>query len=140
MYKVMMSTGTGLDEYDIGQLEKGCWIDVIAPTEEELDQIAEATHIYKEYLTAPLDKEEKSRTELDEDQLLVVIDIPFLRSNKDYDTMPLGIIITPEVIVTVCLESNAVTADFNAHTFRNFCTYKKRVSCSRSYINPPHYI
>ena len=22
MYKVMMSTGTGLDEYDIGQLEK----------------------------------------------------------------------------------------------------------------------
>lgn len=125
MYKVMMSTGTGLDEYDIGQLEKGCWIDVIAPTEEELDQIAEATHIYKEYLTAPLDKEEKSRTELDEDQLLVVIDIPFLRSNKDYDTMPLGIIITPEVIVTVCLESNAVTADFNAHAFRNFCTYKK---------------
>lgn len=140
MYKVMMSTSTGLDEYDIGQLEKGCWIDVIAPTEEELDQIAQATHIYKEYLTAPLDKEEKSRTELDEDQLLVVIDIPFLRSNKDYDTMPLGIIITPEVIVTVCLESNAVTADFNAHTFRNFCTYKKRVSCSRSYINPPHYI
>lgn len=125
MYKIMMSTGTGLDEYDIGQLEKGCWIDVIAPTEEELDEIAEATHIYKEYLTAPLDKEEKSRTELDEDQLLVVIDIPFLRSNKDYDTMPLGIIITPEVIVTVCLESNAVTADFNAHTFRNFCTYKK---------------
>ena len=105
MYKVMMSTSTGLDEYDIGQLEKGCWIDVIAPTEEELDQIAQATHIYKEYLTAPLDKEEKSRTELDEDQL--------------------GIIITPEVIVTVCLESNAVTADFNAHTFRNFCTYKK---------------
>lgn len=125
MYKVMMSTSTGLDEYDIRQLEKGCWIDVIAPTEEELDQIAQATHIYKEYLTAPLDKEEKSRTELDEDQLLVVIDIPFLRSNKDYDTMPLGIIITPEVIVTVCLESNAVTADFNAHTFRNFCTYKK---------------
>ena len=125
MYKVMMSTGTGLDEYDIGQLEKGCWIDVIAPTEEELDEIAQATHIYKEYLTAPLDKEEKSRTELDEDQILVVIDIPFLRSNKDYDTMPLGIIITPEVIVTVCLESNAVTADFNAHTFRNFCTYKK---------------
>ena len=125
MYKIMMSTGTGLDEHDIGQLEKGCWIDVIAPTEEELDEIAKATHIYKEYLTAPLDKEEKSRTELDEDQLLVVIDIPFLRSNKDYDTMPLGIIITPEVIVTVCLESNAVTADFNAQTFRNFSTYKK---------------
>lgn len=125
MYKIRMSTNTGIDEYDIDQLEKGCWIDVVAPTEEELDEIIKATHIYKEYLTAPLDAEEKSRTEMDEDQLLVVIDIPFFRSNKDYDTMPLGIIITPEVIVTVCLESNAVTADFNARTYKTFSTYKK---------------
>lgn len=125
MYKIRMSTNTGIDEYDIDQLEKGCWIDVVAPTEEELDEIIKATHIDKEYLTASLDAEEKSRTEMDEDQLLVVIDIPFLRSNKDYDTMPLGIIITPEIIVTVCLESNAVTADFNARTHKSFSTYKR---------------
>ena len=82
-------------------------------------------HISRDFLTAALDREEKARTEIDEEQLLVVIDIPFFRSNKDYDTMPLGIIVTKDVIVTVCLESNAVTSGFNARTYKMFSTYKK---------------
>ncbi len=125
MYKILMSTGTGVDEYDISQLEKGCWIDMVAPTGEEIQAVSEATGIQMDFLTASLDKEEKSRTETDEDQLLVVIDIPFLRSNKEYDTLPLGIIVTQTAIVTVCLEANAVTADFNARTYKTFSTYKK---------------
>ena len=125
MYKILKSTNTGVDEFDIEDLEKGCWIDVVAPTTEELDVITEATHISRDFLTAALDREEKARTEIDEEQLLVVIDIPFFRSNKDYDTMPLGIIVTKDVIVTVCLESNAVTSGFNAKTYKMFSTFKK---------------
>ena len=125
MFKVLKSTNTGVDEFDIEDMEKGCWIDVVAPTAEELDVIEETTHITRDFLTAALDREEKARTEIDEDQLLVVIDIPFFRSNKDYDTMPLGIIVTKDVIVTVCLESNAVTSGFNAKTYKMFSTFKK---------------
>ena len=125
MYKILKSTNTGVDEFDIENMEKGCWIDVVAPTTEELDVITEATHISRDFLTAALDREEKARTEIDEEQLLVVIDIPFFRSNKDYDTMPLGIIVTKDVIVTVCLESNAVTSGFNAKTYKMFSTFKK---------------
>ena len=125
MFKVLKSTNTGVDEFDIEDMEKGCWIDVVAPTTEELDVITEATHISRDFLTAALDREEKARTEIDEEQLLVVIDIPFFRSNKDYDTMPLGIIVTKDVIVTVCLESNAVTSGFNAKTYKMFSTFKK---------------
>ena len=125
MYKILKSTNTGVDEFDIEDMEKGCWIDVVAPTTEELDVITEATHISRDFLTAALDREEKVRTEIDEEQLLVVIDIPFFRSNKDYDTMPLGIIVTKDVIVTVCLESNAVTSGFNAKTYKMFSTFKK---------------
>ena len=125
MYKILKSTNTGVDEFDIEDMEKGCWIDVVAPTTEELDVITEATQISRDFLTAALDREEKARTEIDEEQLLVVIDIPFFRSNKDYDTMPLGIIVTKDVIVTVCLESNAVTSGFNAKTYKMFSTFKK---------------
>ena len=125
MYKILKSTNTGVDEFDIEDMEKGCWIGVVAPTTEELDVITEATHISRDFLTAALDREEKARTEIDEEQLLVVIDIPFFRSNKDYDTMPLGIIVTKDVIVTVCLESNAVTSGFNAKTYKMFSTFKK---------------
>ena len=125
MYKVLKSSNTGVDEFDIEDMEKGCWIDIVSPSTEEIDEIAEATHISRDFLTAALDREEKARTEIDEEQLLVVIDIPFFRSNKDYDTMPLGIIVTKDVIVTVCLESNAVTSGFNARTYKMFSTYKK---------------
>ena len=125
MYKILKSSNTGVDEFDIEDMEKGCWIDIVAPSTEEIDEIAEAAHISRDFLTAALDREEKARTEIDEEQLLVVIDIPFFRSNKDYDTMPLGIIVTKDVIVTVCLESNAVTSGFNARTYKMFSTYKK---------------
>ena len=116
MYKVVKSTDAGLDELEIDRLEKGCWIDVVAPSEEELQEIAAATKIQMDFLTAPLDEEEKSRIEIEDDQILILVDIPFLRSNKDYDTLPLGIIITENCITTVCLEPNAVTAEFGAHT------------------------
>ena len=125
MYKILKSSNTGVDEFDIEDMEKGCWIDIVAPSTEEIDEITEAAHISRDFLTASLDREEKARTEIDEEQLLVVIDIPFFRSNKDYDTMPLGIIVTKDVIVTVCLESNAVTSGFNARTYKMFSTYKK---------------
>lgn len=125
MYKVMKSTDSGLDELEIDRLEKGCWIDVVAPSEEELQEIAAATKIQMDFLTAPLDEEEKSRIEIEDDQILVLVDIPFLRSNKDYDTLPLGIIITENCITTVCLEPNAVTAEFGSHNTKFFSTFKK---------------
>ena len=51
-----------MDELDLSELEAGCWINVINPTPEELEALAEATHIQMDYLTAPMDEEEKSRT------------------------------------------------------------------------------
>ncbi len=125
MYKITRSTDNGLDELEIDRLEKGCWIDVVAPSEEELQEIAAATKIQMDFLTAPLDEEEKSRIEIEDDQILILVDIPFLRSNKDYDTLPLGIIITESCITTVCLEPNAVTAEFGAHNTKMWSTFKK---------------
>ena len=125
MYKVVKSTDAGLDELEIDRLEKGCWIDVVAPSEEELQEIAAATKIQMDFLTAPLDEEEKSRIEIEDDQILILVDIPFLRSNTDYDTLPLGIIITENCITTVCLEPNAVTAEFGAHNTKMWSTFKK---------------
>lgn len=125
MYKIVKSSDNSLDELEISTLEKGSWIDAVAPSEEELQEIAAATNIQMDFLTAALDEEEKSRIEIEDDQILVLVDIPFLRSNKDYDTLPLGIIITENHIVTVCLEPNAVTADFAAHNSRMFSTFKK---------------
>mgnify|MGYP003303177568 CR=1 FL=1 len=70
MYKITRSTDNGLDELEIDRLEKGCWIDVVAPSEEELQEIAAATKIQMDFLTAPLDEEEKSRIEIEDGNML----------------------------------------------------------------------
>ena len=115
MYKILKNTDQGLDELELEHLEKGYWLDIVAPSVEELQEIAAATKIQMDFLSAALDEEEKSRIEVEDDQILILVDIPFLRSNKDYDTLPLGIVVTEEGIATICLEPNAVTADFGTH-------------------------
>ena len=125
MYKIVRSTDNGLDEIELDQLEKGYWLDIVAPSEDELAEVAAATGIQMDFLSAALDEEEKSRIEVEDDQILILVDIPFFRSNKDYDTLPLGIIITEAGITTVCLEANGVTADFGTHNARLFSTFKK---------------
>ena len=40
MYKILKSSNTGVDEFDIEDMEKGCWIDIVAPSTEEIDEIA----------------------------------------------------------------------------------------------------
>ena len=87
--------------------------------------MADATGIQMDFLSAALDDEEKSRIETEDDQILTLIDIPVLRSNKDYDTLPLGIIVSADYIVTVCLEPNAVIADFSSYNYKMFSTFKK---------------
>ena len=125
MYKIVKSSDNGLDELELDNLEKGYWLDIVAPSEDELQEVAAATGIQMDFLSAALDEEEKSRIEVEDDQILILVDIPFFRSNKDYDTLPLGIIITENGITTVCLEANGVTADFGSHNARLFSTFKK---------------
>lgn len=125
MYKIYNSTTTGMDELELENLSKGSWINVVSPTSDELSEISAKTGIQMDFLTAALDDEEKSRIEIEEGQMLVLIDIPLLRSNNDYDTLPLGIIVTVNYIVTVCLEVNAVLADFAVQNYKLFSTYKK---------------
>ena len=34
MYKILKSTPNGIDELELEQLEKGCWIDIVSPSPE----------------------------------------------------------------------------------------------------------
>lgn len=45
MYKILKSTDQGLDELELEHLEKGYWLDIVAPSVEELQEIAAATKI-----------------------------------------------------------------------------------------------
>jgi magnesium transporter len=125
MLKIYRSNCTQLHELTYPTLEKGAWFNLINPTAEELDQVVAITGSPLDFLKAALDEEERSRIELDENHMLVITNIPVTRGHDSYDALPLGIVLTPEYIITVCLEANEILADFNPDNPRAFSTFKK---------------
>ncbi|TDT62425.1 magnesium transporter CorA family protein [Fonticella tunisiensis] len=113
---------------EIDSIEHGCWINLKNPTETELEYVSQRTGLFLEFLRAPLDEEESSRIEVDEDQISVIVDIPVMdvqNKSVEYYTIPLGIVLNDSVIVTVCLQDNRVIDDFAAQKVKGFYTFKK---------------
>jgi len=108
--------------------ENGCWIALTNPTATEILEVAEKYDIDPDHLKAPLDEEERSRIETEDNYSLILVDIPVIeeRSEKDwYVTIPMGIIMANDVIVTVCLEDTPVLTAFMDGRVRDFYTYMK---------------
>lgn len=92
---------------DIAELKGGAWINLAAPTQEELDAVQNKLGILPEFLRYPLDEEETSRIERDEGQLLLIIKVPDPRHTDEvvrYETIPLGIILIENTVITICLK------------------------------------
>lgn len=110
-------------------IEPGCWVHVVNPTQEELNQLLEATHVDRDFLVAALDEEERSRVETENGQTLIVVDTPTIElSEKEgviNSTFSLGIILTEDNIFTVCLKDSSVLQDFTNNRVKSFSTKKK---------------
>ena len=68
------------------------------------------------------------RIDVEDDYTLILVDVPTQeeRNNKSYYvTIPLGIIVTDEVVVTTCLEDISLMDNFLNHRVRNFYTFMK---------------
>ena len=98
-------------------LEPGCWVSLVTPTEEELAQVRDALEIEDEYLRAALDEEETSRLVVDEGQTLIIADIPVSEEENGkmmFTTLPFGIIVTRDNVVTVSLKPNPILSDITS--------------------------
>ncbi|MDD4601580.1 hypothetical protein SDC9_04187 [bioreactor metagenome] len=125
MLQIYKSNCNTLNVLTAATTEKGAWVNLINPTVEELAITAEITGVNSDMLKAALDEEERSRTETDDGCLLVITNIPVVRGKDGYDTLPLGIIVTADYFITVCLEANDVLAEFCPANARLFSTFKK---------------
>lgn len=125
MLKVCKNDGENYQELTLQNVVKGSWIKCVNPSMEELSRVASVTGAPLDFLRAALDEEERSRIELEDHYILVLTNIPVMFGETNYDTLPLGIIISEDHIITVCLEDNPVFSEFNADSFRNFNTAKR---------------
>lgn len=119
------------DDQVIHEEEKlcdGCWVRMIAPSQEECEHIAEQLMVDIEDVQAALDPEESSRIELQDGYTLILVDIPAteVRHEKNvYTTIPLGIILTQDVIVTICTEDTPILRGFTEKRVKEFSTKKR---------------
>ncbi len=114
--------------HDEEKLDDGVWVQMIAPTADECFMIAEDLNVDVEDIQAALDVEESSRIELQDGYTLILVDIPTVEIRHDketYTTIPLGIILTQDVIVTICTENTPVLKNFVANRVKEFSTKKR---------------
>lgn len=105
--------------------KKGSWIHVVNPDSEDLQLVSMVTEIPTDVLKTALDTEERSHVELEDDYIFVVINIPILLEKDSYDTLPLGIFITEDFIITLCIEETDVMRAFTENKYPLFYTFKK---------------
>ncbi|UOB21092.1 magnesium transporter CorA family protein [Macrococcus armenti] len=107
----MITTYINSEEGTIIKAEKyytNNWVNLVMPSREEMEEVAEAFDFPIEFLEDPLDPEEGARIEYDEDSnsTLVITDFPVLdkniRQTESYITVPIGIILSKGYIITIC--------------------------------------
>ena len=94
------SNGHLEDDISLATAEKGSWINIINPDSEDLQLVSMIAEIPTDVLKTPLDTEERSHVELEDNYIFVVINIPVLRGTDSYDALPLGVFITPDFIIS----------------------------------------
>lgn len=127
MLRAYLTVNDGLTPID-NLTEKGIWVNLINPPEAEITKVAATAGINNDLLRAALDAEERSRIEVDEGQLLILINVPISEGENGslfYDTVPLGIIVTDHLVATVCLKENPIVSEFEYGKSRSFYTFKK---------------
>ncbi|MDY9921400.1 MAG: magnesium transporter CorA family protein [Synergistota bacterium] len=127
MLKISKTFDDRLLELDQDNIESGSWISLIKPTAEELIITERLTKAPQDFVRSALDPEESSRIEIEDNHILVLINVPVNHEDRpgEYDTIPLGIIVTPDFFVTICQEYNDILQSFTESRYRYFSTYKR---------------
>ena len=92
-----------------------CWINLVEPTTTELERVLTHTGVPRDFLTDPLDADERPRFDYDDDSSILIVHVPYAVEDDEvvpYRTVPLGIILVRETVITVCSAQTPVTTAF----------------------------
>ena len=110
-------------------IERNSWINLIAPTAEEIKEVVEATGFDEELMIKLLDEEEFPRVEVGDNATLIVMDVPYIedkRQKNKYNTIPVGILVgNNDYVVTISTHKTEIFNDFFNGKIKNLYTSKK---------------
>lgn len=113
----------------IETFDEGSWINLVNPTEGDLEKIMDLFPMLDPInLNAALDEEERARIEVDDVYTLILVDVPVVEQSTTssyFSTIPLGILLFKENIITVCTREVPLLKDFITGRVKSFYTWKK---------------
>lgn len=88
----------------LNEPQPNCWINSQELTNEEVEILINDYNVPREFVMDVLDTDERSRIEVDEDTVLIILRVPLNNQNNGipFITVPLGIIYSPNYIITIC--------------------------------------
>ncbi len=125
MITIYKTTEAGLRE--ISEVTDGCWVRVTNPTPEEIAQIL-ALSVPQDFIMYALDLDERSRVEKSNGDTLIVIKVPLYQGETEdipYSTIPLGIMLAKNMVVTVSKLDCDLLRDAVAGRIRGLSTTKR---------------
>ena len=114
-----------LKTLSLNDAKSGSWFNMVSPSLEEIQKVSLVLDLDESFLKNSLDMDERSRIEFEDGNLLVITNVPFMDEEGNFDTLPLGIIYTPESIITVSSMENKIIGSFSQETSMYFDTRNK---------------
>ena len=125
MIKVYKTNNEGFVE-KLDEIQKNCWIDLVTPSQEEIDEVSKITGVEKDLMLKMLDEEEIPRIEFEDDSTLIVLDTPIIEEKGKYSTLPLGIIFTKkDYFITISSRKFELLKLFKRGKIKNVRTNQK---------------
>lgn len=113
----------------VDDITKGCWVNIYAPTAEEIARVSNDAQVDIDIIKDALDDEERPRIERDDGRVYIIVDFPYIIHDETgfagYETIPIGIILTDECIITVSLKDTPILEEFRKNRVKEFFTFKK---------------
>ncbi len=117
--RTFWNTKNGLCATD--EWQPNCWVQVTCPTQEDTRFLEDTLGIPDYYISDIADTDERARYDIDEGWILIILRIPYvkeIKSRTPYTTIPLGIIMKGDVLITVC--------NFETNMMIDFVTYQQK--------------
>ncbi len=129
MLKIYNTDITSGEFSKITSYEIGSWINLVSPSETEIDDVVNALGIKKNFIMSIIDDDEKPRIDEEDGVKMLLLDVPVYETKngiKAITTLPLGILVVRnDYIVTVSLQRYSIIDDFAKGRVKEFFTYKK---------------
>ena len=101
--------------------EPNCWVQITCPDDDDKEFIEKELGMPDYFMEDVSDADERARYDMDEGWLMIILRIPHLKSvssRSPYTTIPLGIVIKGDKIITICYQETRMMLNFVNHQMR----------------------